>query len=203
MRPVIRLSCVAGAIAAAALSAGCYARVGNCCRPRPFRVEYPDPGIPDTMASCGGAAGMPAEPIAAGAGQKEPGEIEPKNPLFQRLGGLKAVEAVVDDFLDRLTRDPRIMGNENVRRRMAAIHVPSLRNHVVDQICQAAGGPCKYTGKTMKAAHQGKGVSTADITALVEDLVKTLTKFKVGKTEQDQLLGVLGPMSADIVEKKM
>ena len=36
----------------------------------------------------------------------------------------------------------------------------------------------------------------------LEDLVGALDKFKVGKTEKDQLLGALGPMKTDIVEKK-
>src|SRR6266487_625497 len=77
-----------------------------------------------------------------------------------------------------------------------------FKGNLVDQICQASGGPCKYKGKDMKAAHMGMGVSGADFTALVEDLVGALDKFKVGAHEKDQLLGALGPMKADIVEKK-
>jgi hemoglobin len=53
----------------------------------------------------------------------------------------------------------------------------------------------------MKTAHQGMGVSDTDFNALVEDLVKALDKFKVGETEKSQLLGALGPMKPDIVEK--
>jgi hemoglobin len=54
----------------------------------------------------------------------------------------------------------------------------------------------------MKSAHMGMGVGSADFDALVEDLVGALDKFKVGAHEKDQLLGALGPMKADIVEKK-
>jgi hemoglobin len=57
-------------------------------------------------------------------------------------------------------------------------------------------------GKDMKSAHMGMGVNSADFDALVEDLVGALDKFKVGSHEQDQLLGALGPMKSDIVEKK-
>jgi hemoglobin len=78
----------------------------------------------------------------------------------------------------------------------------AFKNKLVDQICEAAGGPCKYSGKDMKSAHAGLGISNADFNALVEDLTKSLNKFKVGKAEQDQLLGVLGPMRSQIVEKK-
>jgi hemoglobin len=74
--------------------------------------------------------------------------------------------------------------------------------NLVDQICEASGGPCKYKGKDMKSAHMGMGISGADFDALVEDLVSALDKFKVGPHEKDQLLGALGPMKGDIVEKK-
>src|SRR5687768_3994926 len=77
----------------------------------------------------------------------------------------------------------------------------TFKMHLVNQICEAGGGPCKYTGKDMKTAHVGMGVSGADFNALVEDLVGALDKFKVGKTEKDQLLAALGPMKGDIVEK--
>jgi hemoglobin len=46
------------------------------------------------------------------------------------------------------------------------------------------------------------GVTDAAFGALVEDLVAALDHYKVGKTEKDELLGVLGPMKGDIVEKK-
>jgi hemoglobin len=71
---------------------------------------------------------------------------------------------------------------------------------LVDQICQASGGPCKYTGRDMKSAHAGMGVTDAAFGALVEDLVAALDKFKVGEKEKNELLSVLGPMKSDIVE---
>jgi len=54
----------------------------------------------------------------------------------------------------------------------------------------------------MKSAHAGMGLTNAHFDALVEDLTKTLNKFKVGKAEQDQLLSVLGPLRPHIVESK-
>ena len=53
----------------------------------------------------------------------------------------------------------------------------------------------------MKAAHAGMGISGADFNALVEDLVGALDKFKVKDADKNALLGVLGPMKGDIVEK--
>jgi len=121
--------------------------------------------------------------------------------LYERLGGKAAIVAVVDDFVANCAADMRINTFFAVtaadKNRLAA-----FKNKLVDQICEAAGGPCKYTGKDMKTAHAGMGIGNADFNALVEDLTKSLNKFSVGKAEQDQLLGVLGPMRPLIVEKK-
>jgi len=121
--------------------------------------------------------------------------------LYDRLGGKTAIVAVVDEFVANCAADARInkffAATAADKNRLA-----TFKNNLVDQICEAAGGPCKYQGKDMKSAHAGLGISNADFNALVEDLTKALDKFKVGKTEQDQLLGVLGPMRPQIVERK-
>jgi hemoglobin len=77
----------------------------------------------------------------------------------------------------------------------------AFKSKLVDQICEASGGPCKYTGKGMKEAHAGMGISGADFGALVSDLVAALDKFHVASKDKDTLLGVLGPMQSAIVEK--
>ena len=120
--------------------------------------------------------------------------------LYERLGGKTAIVAVVDEFVGRVAADNRINGffkeTASDPNRLAA-----FKGKLVDQICQASGGPCKYTGKDMKSAHQGMGISEADFNALVEDLVGALDKFKVAAKDQQTLLGVLGPMKKDVVEK--
>ncbi len=70
---------------------------------------------------------------------------------------------------------------------------------LVDQICQATGGPCTYTGRSMKAAHAGMRITSGEFDALVEDLVRSLDKLKVGAREKNELLGALGGMKGDIV----
>ena len=114
--------------------------------------------------------------------------------LYERLGGKPAITAVVDDFVGRVAADERINGF------FANANIPRLKMQLVAQICEASGGPCKYTGKDMKAAHSGMGVTGPAFDALVGDLVATLDKFKVGEQEKKELLSVLGPMRKDIVE---
>ena len=116
--------------------------------------------------------------------------------LYERLGGKNGIATVVDAFVARVGGDKRINGY------FANTDLTKLKMHMVDQICEASGGPCKYTGRTMKQTHAGMGVTDAAFGALVEDLVATLDQHKVGKAEKEELLGILGPMKGDIVEKK-
>lgn len=114
--------------------------------------------------------------------------------LFERLGGTDAITAVVKDFRDRCGEDSRI------NSKFARTDMPRLTSMLIDQVSEATGGPAKYTGRDMKTAHADMGVTTGEFNALVENLVATLNKFGVGKAEQDELLGILGPLKSDIVE---
>lgn len=120
--------------------------------------------------------------------------------LYKSLGGKKAIVAVVDDFVGRVAADDRInsffKATAGDPKRLAM-----FKKNLVDQICEAAGGPCKYKGKDMKTAHAGMGISGGDFDALVQDLVASLDKFMVKDADKQALLGVLGPMKKDIVEK--
>jgi hemoglobin len=115
--------------------------------------------------------------------------------LYERLGGQPAITAVVDDFVGRVAADNRINSF------FVTTDVPRLKMHLLNQICEASGGPCKYTGRDMRTTHRGMGVTQAHFDALVGDLVATLDKFKVPDKEKNELLSVLGPMQKDIVEQ--
>jgi hemoglobin len=114
--------------------------------------------------------------------------------LFERLGGLDAITAVVDSFVGRCAADPRI------NAKFVRTDIPRLKKMLIDQVCEAAGGPCTYTGRSMRETHDGMGVTAGEFDALVEDLVATLDGFNVPEAEKQELLGVLGPMRGEIVE---
>jgi hemoglobin len=114
--------------------------------------------------------------------------------LYERLGGLDAITAVVDSFVGRCAGDDRING------KFARTDIPRLKKMLVEQVCEAAGGPCTYTGRDMRGTHDGMGVTAGEFDALVEDLVATLDEFDVPKADQEELLGLLGPMRDEIVE---
>jgi hemoglobin len=116
--------------------------------------------------------------------------------LYQRLGGREAIKQVVDDFVANLAADPRVSGRFKA---LDGAKVARLQTNLADQICDVTGGPCAYLGKDMKAVHAGMGITEAEWNATVEDLVKSLNKFKVGAKEQQELLSALGGMKKDIV----
>ena len=122
-----------------------------------------------------------------------------KKSLYERLGGYNAVAAVVDDFVGRLVTDKQF-------ERFFAGHSTDskkrIRQHIVDQFCAAAGGPCIYTGRTMKDSHTGLGISEAEWDAAAKHLVASLDKLKVPEAEKKDLLAFVTSVKADIVEKK-
>jgi hemoglobin len=119
--------------------------------------------------------------------------FRPKS-LYERLGGRPAITAVVEDFVGNVARDKRINGF------FANADIPRLKRLLVQQICAGSGGPCKYEGRSMREAHRGLGVRNEDFNALVEDLVRSLDKFKVPAREKQELLALLGPMRTDVVQ---
>ena len=114
--------------------------------------------------------------------------------LYERLGGQDAIQAVVDELVMRCANDDRI------NAKFARTDIPRLKKMLVDQVCGATGGPCTYTGRSMKETHAGMGVTAGEFDALVGHLLASLTLFDVPQAEQDKLLGLLAPMREDIVE---
>jgi hemoglobin len=125
--------------------------------------------------------------------------------LYERLGGEAAIKAVVDDFVARAAANPRV----NFTRKGTGMeweptpeNVERLKRSLEDLIGQVTGGPQKYRGRSMKAAHRGMMITDAEFDALAADLKATLDKFNVPKQEQDELFQIVGSTRGDIVEKR-
>lgn len=154
--------------------------------------------------ACGGKP-PPKEPAItetvadAGPGDAAPPEPEKPKSLFERLGGKDGITAVVDTFLKNVTADNKI------NKRFAQTKGPKLekfKQHLIDLVCEQAGGDCKYAGKSMKDAHKGMKIKEDEWNALLLDLKAALEEHKVGENEQNDLVSALGGMHDDIVEVK-
>jgi hemoglobin len=119
--------------------------------------------------------------------------------LYQRLGGYDAISAVVKDLAVRLVTDKQLgiyfkgLSNDSKNKLIA---------HLTDFVCSATGGPCIYTGRDMKTAHEGLGISDSDWNRFVELTKETLNKFRVPPKEQQEFLQAVAPLKSVIVEKK-
>lgn len=113
----------------------------------------------------------------------EPPAPQQSATLYQRLGGYDAIAAVTDDFVGHLVTDPQL------GRFFVGLSTDSkikVRQHVVDFLCAATGGPCKYTGRDIKTAHTGLNITEQDWNTSVKYLVSTLDKFKVPEKEKNE-----------------
>ena len=116
--------------------------------------------------------------------------------LYKRLGGYDALAAVTDYFIGRLATDPQLgrffvgLSTDSKKR---------VRQHVIDFLCNATGGPCLYLGRDMKTAHAGLNITEADWNTSVKALVATLDKFKVPEKEKGEVLAAISGLKGDIV----
>jgi hemoglobin len=125
------------------------------------------------------------------------GQAAVQKSLYDRLGGLDAITAVTDEFIKIAVADERI------NKKFAKTAQPArVRLHFIEQICMLTGGPCKYTGDSMKKAHHNMGLTEGEWNAGVEDLTKALDKFNVPAQEKGELLTALAQFKKEIVEVK-
>lgn len=134
---------------------------------------------------------------------------EPRKPgppvastLWDRLGGAKGVSKVVDDFTALAAADPKVDFTRGGKFKLDDLAVAEFKKEMVAFVSSATGGPIKYTGKSMKDAHKGMGITNEEFDATVADLKKALAKNNVKAADADALLKIVETTRKDIVEGK-
>lgn len=120
----------------------------------------------------------------------------PPPTLYQRLGGQAGVANIVDSFMLGLLRDPVVAPSFGAT---GLLDLPRLKHRFEQQICEVAGGPCRYTGLDMRAAHVGRNVTPAQFEAMGAIMQRTLADRGVDTAAAGELLARLGAMRGDIV----
>jgi hemoglobin len=119
---------------------------------------------------------------------------QPPASLFDRLGGMPVITAVVDKEVDAHAADPR------TRRTFSGVNLKTLKASIVSMTCAATGGPCKYTGEPRMAnAHKGLAITSEEFDVSIDQIRDALDELHVAAREKKELLGILIPMKADIV----
>ena len=119
--------------------------------------------------------------------------------LYERLGGVYSIATVIDDFIDRIMVDPRLNANPRVDEAHHRVSPAGFKYLVTEMVCWAAGGPQKYTGRSMKDLHQDLMITAAEWDAFLDDLQQTLEKFAVPQAEQAEIKAIVDSTRADIV----
>lgn len=119
--------------------------------------------------------------------------------LYERLGGVFAIATVVDDFIDRIMDDPRLNANPKVKEAHHKVARAGFKYLVTEQVCEATGGPQRYTGRSMLDSHLHLDITEPEWQAFLDDFRQTLDKFRVPQAEQAQLLAIVQSTKKDIV----
>ena len=119
--------------------------------------------------------------------------------LYERLGGIYAIAAVVDDFIDRVMVDARLNANPYVDEAHHRVSAAGFKYLVTEMVGWASGGPQKYTGRSMAETHQNLKITAGEWDAFMDDFDQTLSKFDVPEGERNELVAIVNSTKADIV----
>jgi hemoglobin len=125
--------------------------------------------------------------------------IEMRPTLYERLGGVYGIAAVVDDFVDRVMSDPRLNANARVDEAHHRVSPAGFKYLVTEMVCWATGGPQKYTGRSMRDSHQHLMITAGEWNAFLDDFQATLDQFGVPAAEQAELKAIVQSTRGDIV----
>ena len=153
------------------------------------------------LSALAGLAGLSlAQLPAANAEDKPPARGGGDKSLYERLGGVFAIAAVVDHFSDAVVKNP-VVGKTSKNPRLREWHtnnlgrLPGLKFMRTLWVCAAAGGPFKYSptkpGKTdlgLEEAHRDLRISPEEFDEVAAELGRTLDFVKVPRKEKEEVL---------------
>ena len=119
--------------------------------------------------------------------------------LYERLGGVYAIATVVDDFIERIMIDSRLNANPKVDEAHHRVSKAGFKYLVTEQVCWAAGGPQRYTGRSMRDSHADLDITEFEWQAFLDDLRQTFDKFEIPTAERAELLAIVESTKSDIV----
>jgi len=122
-----------------------------------------------------------------------------KSTLYDRLGGVYSIAAVVDDLIDRVMHNPVLNANAAVDEAHHRVSAAGFKYYVTEMVCWAAGGPQNYTGRTMRESHELLKITESEFAAFCKDFDDTMAKFNVPEAEHKELFAFVQSTKGDIV----
>ena len=130
-------------------------------------------------------------------GQTTPSSERPS--LYDRLGGVYNIAAVVDDLIERVMTDARLNANPRVDEAHHRVSAAGFKYYVTEMVCWASGGPQRYSGRPMGDSHRHLLITPGEWDAFMDDVQASLDKFAVPQTEQDELRAIVASTREAIV----
>ena len=127
----------------------------------------------------------------------------PEKSLYERLGGIFAIAAVVDHFSDQLLKNPKIVNaNPELKEWHTSTYrerLPGLKFLRTLWSASVAGGPFTYTGEPLRDAHFGLHISPEVFDEVIGgELARALDHFKVPQREKDEVLAAFKAQKNDV-----
>jgi len=111
--------------------------------------------------------------------------------LYDRLGGVYNIAPVVDNLIDHVMIDPRLNANPRVDEAHHRVSAAGFKYFVTEMLCEAAGGPQRYSGRPMGDSHRHLMITEEEWLAFMDDLQQTLDKFGVPQPEQNEIKAIV------------
>jgi len=118
-------------------------------------------------------------------------ETSARPSLYDRLGGVYNIAPVVDNLIDHVMIDPRLNANPRVDEAHHRVSAAGFKYFVTEMLCEAAGGPQRYSGRPMGDSHRHLMITEEEWLAFMDDLQQTLDKFGVPQPEQNEIKAIV------------
>ncbi|MGD9365308.1 MAG: group 1 truncated hemoglobin [Desulfobacteraceae bacterium] len=119
--------------------------------------------------------------------------------LYERVGGIDNIAVLLDDVIERSYVDPVFSANPYIHDAHKRFPKAVYKFNATALACQAMGGPQKYTGRTLKEAHQHLHITEKEWDALIAIFRDSMNSFKVPQREQDEVIELLESTKGEVI----
>jgi len=116
-----------------------------------------------------------------------------KKSLYEELGGQEAIALVVNEFYKN------VMSDDRVNHFFSEVNMKVQRLHQTNFLCYAFGGPNKFLGKDLRSAHAHLKLKEEDFTAITDNLLLTLKKFKISEDKIKEVMDIVATTHDEIL----
>ena len=113
--------------------------------------------------------------------------------LYDALGQYEGINNITHQLILNIAKD------ERVKHRYKGVNMTKFKKGMSDYVCAAVGGPCKYSGDSMRLVHAGHNYTNTEFNAIVDNLILAMEQRGVPVTTQNRLLAILARDYKDVV----